>query len=187
MEQKNRILLFEDFTKLYKRWDGGELRKEDEFRSNIDDFKPVDLGKDFHVLFADVDLIVNGNDKFTWEEVESMIPKIEKTGWRLPTHAEIQKMFYKYTQPPTPKDNVVVCWEPKKYAVIHSKENGKMLFFPTDEEYCESYWLNKELPDDSKTERGFGIGDGGSYYGCIIRTNNFEKTEECKVRLVKDK
>lgn len=186
MEKKNKILMFEDFTKLYKRWEGGELRKEDEFRSNTDDLKPVDLGKDFPVLFADADLIVNGADKFTWDEVESMIPKIEKTGWRLPTYAEIQKMFYKYTQPPTPKDNVVICWEPKKYGVIHSKENGKMLYFPTDEKYCESYWLG-DLPKNPITARGFEIGDGGTYYGCIIRTNNFEKTETCKVRLVKDK
>jgi hypothetical protein len=184
------ILLFEDFTKLYKRWNKGEDRKEDEFHSNIDDFKTVDLGKEFPVLFADVDLIVNGNDKFLWDEVILMIEKIKKTDWRLPNYSEMRHMFYKEKIQPKPKNNVITCWYPEKYGSVQSKETGEILYFPTDKKYGEAYWICTELLDPSKIAKGLHVGNPRVNDGCLIRVNTFDSHKEtypAKIRLVKDK
>lgn len=183
------ILIFEDFTKLYKRWNKGEGRKEDEFHSNIDDFKTVDLGKEFPVLFADVDLIVNGNDKFLWDEVVLMIDKIKKTDWRLPNYSEMRHMFYKGNRQ-RPKDNVTIEWRPEKHGAVTSKETGETLYFPIDTTYGEAYWIGTELLDTSKIAKGLHVGNPRVNNGCLIRVSTFsfhQETYPAKIRLVKDK
>ena len=180
------ILLFEDFTKLYKRWNGGNVRKEDEVPSNIEYLKPVDLGKDFPVLFADVDLQVDGVIKFTRDEVISMIPKIKKAGWRLPRNNELKKMFL------TPKDNATLDWFPIKYgAAVTSKETGETLYFPTDVYFHnDAHWIGTNKTDDFKIIRGLHI-CFQTYKGkCMIQLYNpnpFRANLPSKVRLVKDK
>lgn len=187
MKYSNKILLFEDFTKLYKRWNKGNVRKEDEFNSNIYDLHCIDLGSNFNILFADKDLIVNNVDKFTNYELTNFLSKIEKEGWRLPTYAEIQKMFYGGTQPPKPNKNLTFDWIPKKYGIVYSPENDETITFNTDKKFGEDYWCDPETPNDRATSRGFEVGEPSSYYGCLIRTNNFNKDEYCKIRLIKDK
>lgn len=183
------ILLFEDFTKLYKRWKGGEVRKEDEFHSNIEYLKPVDLGKDFPVLFADVDLQVDGNNKFMWEDVILMIDEIKKTGWRLPNYNEMHKMFYNRNRE-EPKNNVTIDWQPEKYGAVTSKETGKTLYFPTDTTYGVAYWMSTYFLNDFKIVKGLHICNPKLNGGVLIRVNDFDshlKTRSAKIRLVKDK
>ena len=180
------VLLFEDFTKLYKRWKGGEVRKEDEFHSNIDDFKTVDLGKDFPVLFADVDLQVDGVVKFTKEEVISMIPKFKKAGWRLPRNNELRKMFL------TPKDNATLDWFPIKYgAAVTSKETGETLYFPAELYFRkDAHWIGVNKKDDFNIIRSLHICPQTYKGECMIqlyKSNPFLENLPSKVRLVKDK
>ena len=178
------VLLFEDFTKLYKRWNGGNVRKEDEFHSNLEYLHPVDLGKDFPVLFADVDLQVEGVDRFTRDEVISMIEKIKKAGWRLPRKNEIKKMF----------DTTSICpsfsklnWFRVKYdAAVKSKETGETLYFPLDEHLVARYWIAANKTDDFKIIKGLHV-DAGAY-GCMFQVYDYTRyVSPVKVRLVKDK
>ena len=183
------ILLFEDFTKLYKRWNKGEDRKEDEFHSNIDDFKTVDLGKDFPVLFADVDLQVDGVVKFTKDEVISMIPKIKKAGWRLPRKNELRKMFDTTAICPSFIDAKLRWFRVKYCAAVTSKETGETLYFPTNERLMESYWIGANKTDDFKIIRSLHV-DADREYRCMLMlydSNEYHASLPSKVRLVKDK
>ena len=74
----------------------GELqRDEDKFVTNIDEMKEIDLGKNFMLTFADRDLIINGQDKFNWFYVESVLDKIKKIGWDLLPYKGFNSMFQK--------------------------------------------------------------------------------------------
>lgn len=179
-------ILFEDFTNLYKRWNKGKERKEDRFESNISEMKQIDLGSNIPVLFSDRDLIIDGNNKFNYNEIENIITKIEKTGWRLPTYEEIQKIFYRSNQPPSPRKDLRYDWIPKVSGEIYSLETNETLIFKTDSIFSEQYWCGLEN-DNSKNARGFVVGDTKDYFGCMVRTNNFPKTNHLKIRLIKDK
>ena len=178
------VLLFEDFTKLYKRWNGGNVRKEDEFHSNLEYLHPVDLGKDFPVLFADVDLQVEGVDRFTRDEVISMIEKIKKAGWRLPRKNEIKKMFD--TTSICPSFSKLDWFRVKHDAAVKSKETGETLYFPTDEHLVARYWIAANKTDDFKIIKGLHV-DAGAY-GCMFDVYDYTRyVSPVKVRLVKDK
>ena len=180
------VLLFEDFTKLYKRWNGGNVRKEDEFHSNLEDLQSVDLGKDFPVLFADVDLQVEGVDRFTRDEVISMIEKIKKAGWRLPRKNEIKKMFDTTSICPSFIDAKLNWFRVKYDAAVKSKETGETLYFPTDEHLVARYWIAANKTDDFKIIKGLHV--DAVAYGCMIAVYDYTRyVSPVKVRLVKDK
>ena len=70
-----------------KRAENGEERLGDMIDSNIKELKPVDLGFDF--LFADQNLIIEGNDRFTYNDLKPYLEYIHKHGWRLMTKDEV--------------------------------------------------------------------------------------------------
>lgn len=176
---------------------GIEARKEDEYRFNIKDFEEVDINPDFPVVFADRDLEVNGENGFTWDEVEKMIPEIEKTGWRLlKGHGEVVDLFYWKTQPPKPLECFTQIWNAGKGGALINKDTNEALVFDTDNPYGVNYWCNWSENDlvriqhgsfKTSTARGFEVGEPKDYYGCLIRTNNFRTSDKCRIRLVKDK
>lgn len=84
---------------LTKEYFGELQRDEDKFVTNIDEMEEVDLGRSFPIIFADRDLIINGQDYFDWFFVESVLEKIKKTGWDLPPYKGFDEMFYKSTYP----------------------------------------------------------------------------------------
>ena len=181
------------WSDIHKRSNGETVRQEDVFRSNIKDMKPVDLGSDFPVYWADIDLEVNGDDRFDWEETQWIKDQIEKTGWRLPKAPnEIYEMFGKYI-----KERDVYLhrfWLPQG-GLLTSEKTGKRLKFPTDKS-CESYWCDDDWEYNAKTgrvnfnnERCFDVSEYCSYDGhfSLIRTNNMDKTRKIKIRFVKDK
>jgi hypothetical protein len=183
------------WSDIHKRSNGETVRKEDEFRSNIKNMKPVDLSSDFPVYWADIDLEVNGDDRFDWEETQSMKEQIEKTGWRLPkAPQEIYEMFGKNIK----KRNEYLhrTWIPNQKGIITNEKTGEKLEFPTTNEYTESYWCDDDWIYASNTgrvnfenERCFDVGKYCAYEGIfsLIRMNNMEKTKKIKIRLVKDK
>ena len=94
------------WSDMQERGTGDTIKKEDEIITNIKDMKPVDLGSDVPFYFADIDLEVNGEFKFTWEEVKGFIQKIEETGWELPAGPKgMQSIFYNGNQPPRFRDD----------------------------------------------------------------------------------
>jgi hypothetical protein len=63
--------------------------------ARFNEMEEVDLGRSFPIIFADRDLIINGQDYFNWFFVESVLEKIKKTGWDLPPYKGFDAMFYK--------------------------------------------------------------------------------------------
>ena len=70
------VLLFEDFTKLYKRWNGGELRKENKYEF-------VDLGLPSGTLWATCNVgssdILDPGGFFAWGELKEKDVYSEET------------------------------------------------------------------------------------------------------------
>ena len=102
------------WSDMQERGTGDTIKKEDQIITNIKDMKPVDLGSDVPVYFADIDLEVNGEVKFTWEEVKGFIQKIEETGWELPAGPKgMHSIFYNGNQPPRFRDDAYEKkWKP---------------------------------------------------------------------------
>ena len=180
-----------------KRSTGEITRKEDTL--NIKDMKPIDLGSDFPVYWADIDLEANGEDRFDWEDVQKMIPRIEKTGWRLPKGPmEIRNMFGKDIK----KRNEYLhrIWDDKGpvcKGILSSDETGETLEFIADKPgfyvsisyWCESDYEPANGNRQQDTERSFDVNEYCSYEGnfSLIAGNNEVKTKRIKIRLVKDK
>ena len=74
------------WSKGIERSKTGEERLGDVIDSNVKELKPVDLGFDF--LFADQNLIIEGNDRFTYADLKPYLEYIHKHGWRLMTKDE---------------------------------------------------------------------------------------------------
>ena len=193
--KKKNLLKESTWGDMVKRAEGEQIREEDVLRTNIDEMKEVDLGKDFPVYWADIDLEVNGEDVFDWEETEKIIPQIEKTGWRLPKAPnEIYDMFGKDIRK---KDTYLTReWIPRSHGVLSSKETGESLYFPTTNQYSESYWCNDDWKYHASTgkvnfenERCFDVSQHCYYDGIfsLIRMNNMNRDKKIKIRLVKDK
>jgi hypothetical protein len=158
----------------------GELqRDEDKFVTNIDEMKEIDLGKNFMLTFADRDLIINGQDKFNWFYVESVLDKIKKTGWDLLPYKGFNSMFQK---------GIKSEWIPYKCGIIWTTESDEELIFRAKNEHnSDTYWCgaDKDL-SNSKTARCFYA--GADILGEVVfLTNNKNKNEMCKIRLVKYK
>ena len=112
------------WSDMQERGTGDTIKKEDQIITNIKDMKPVDLGSDVPVYFADIDLEVNGEVKFTWEEVKGFIQKIEETGWELPAGPKgMQSIFYNGNQPPRFRDDAYEKkWKPFVGGTLTSNE-----------------------------------------------------------------
>ena len=72
---------------IHKRSTGSKERKEDEF-GNIKSLKPIDIG--LSVIWADRDLIIDGNDYFDFNEIKELTKFLK--GWRLPTLEEVAEL-----------------------------------------------------------------------------------------------
>ena len=191
------------WSDIHKRSNGELERKEDKLNMNTHMMNPVDLGSDVPVYFADIDLEVNGENEFTWEEVLNFLPEIEKTGWKLLCGPRgVQHLFYNGNQPPRfNDDDYEKQWIPGKGGILRSKETNEELHFYTDNRYGINYWCAdddykpgdldtisiKQKPRRFVTQRGFEVGDPNDYNGCLIRTNNFMVYKKCRIRLIKDK
>ena len=191
------------WSDMQERGTGDTIKKEDQIITNIKDMKPVDLGSDVPVYFADIDLEVNGEVKFTWEEVKGFIQKIEETGWELPAGPKgMQSIFYNGNQPPRFRDDAYEKkWVPFVGGTLTSNENDAKLFFPSDNYYLEVYWCvddNYKKGDldtyslkfgasKRNTQRSFIVGDPNDFNGCLIRTNNEMVERKCRIRLIRYK
>ena len=76
------------FVDLINKKFTGETRKEDMI-GNLQELKPVDLGIETSVLWADKDLCVDKKYLFTFYEVTDMLKDSE---WRLPTVSEVREL-----------------------------------------------------------------------------------------------
>ena len=86
---ESQVKKFEDFVtegmwgSALKRSNTGEDRREDKFNPDF-----VDLGEHTSVYWTTENLVLDGNDTFTWDEIYNF----NKTGWRLPTRKELKEV-----------------------------------------------------------------------------------------------
>jgi len=172
--------------KLTKEYFGKLQRDEDKFVTNIDEMEEVDLGRSFPIIFADRDLIINGQDYFNWFFVESVLEKIKKTGWDLPPYKGFDEMFYKSTYPHRKKDIIIDNWISFEGGTITTTETSQVLHFNSNRQFGETYWCSPDRDlSNSDTARCFNMGD--TRFEAIVVTNNEPKEGKCKIRLVKYK
>ena len=74
------------WSDIHKRSNGESVRKEDEI-GNIRSLKPIDMGGS--VLWADQNLIYDGDELFTFHEAYELI---KDSVWRLPTREEAAEL-----------------------------------------------------------------------------------------------
>ena len=178
---------------------GQEERKEDFIKFNIDEMKEVDLDESIPFLWADIDLEANGETTFDRETLDMMLPKIEKTGWRLPNGPLELRDFIKAII--RSKDKIDTKWVPFEGATYTNTKTGVVLSFPTpNQQWGWSYWAKDDyfvkFPEklshkaSTYTERSF---DMCNYHyenypkSVLIQTNNAPKNKKLHIRLVKDK
>lgn len=175
-----------------RRGIGADEKQEDKFNFNIKDMKEVDLGPEMPVIWADIDLIANGNDYFDWYTVEEMLPQIRKTGWRLPYGPNEMKFIIKTIKK---FDKFEATWKAEAYGMLKNTETNTYVSFPTSNIWIENYWCeddyNPENLKNMKNARIFETGGNNYHEGgskmILFTTNNLEKGREAKIRLVKDK
>lgn len=153
----------EDFTDLYDRWKKKEVRKEDLFNPEF-----VDLGDHTSVYWTTGNLVIDGKDTFTWDEIHDY----NNNGWRLPTRKELKEVKWKESS---------VSW----------RDGGKNIRFGDKKLKIndpEGRYLGKVIDIWSKTETKAKT--GAYYLGILGITSNIEtagKTNHMFVFLVKDK
>ena len=70
-------------TRSLNRKKSDEARLENKLQTNISEMDEIDMGNPY-LNFADIDLEINGENMFTWEEYLKYKKYIESTGWSLP-------------------------------------------------------------------------------------------------------
>lgn len=161
--------------KLTKEYFGESQRNEDKFVTNIEEMKEIDLGKNFPLIFADRDLIVNDMNTFTWYDVERFLDKIKKTGWDLPPYKGFESMFENLDFEWKSNDNMVV---------IGTKESNEKICFDVSNSifWGKCYWLEADRkPSNPDANKTFAV-----KHDRII-VYNFEKKNHFGIRLVKYK
>ena len=179
----------------------GEERLEDKLNTNIKTLKTVDMGSNagVDVLFADKDLEINGRTSFTYDEMKSYIPYIEKQGWRVPTYDEMHSFFM----------NCLITINGRKFRIndvirlekfddevffeIESVETGNSLYFPlrkskiaTYNYDLEWYWLLKS--DEEYKDRYGIITIAPERITTFSITTSFrDSVTKLRIRLVKDR
>ena len=175
-----------------KRAKDNKERLED-IRTNINKLGTVDINVD--VLFADDDLMIDGEYKFDYETFEREYPHIYSKGWRLPTEYEMSKWFNKVPhQFNTSKYECIGYTEDKSHFIIKSHKTKECLSFPLTERTgiyknivpgAESYWL---LPNLNTNEQGImEIRPGDKYDPFRFYVIDYGKHPNSRVRLVRDK
>lgn len=178
-----------------------EERLEDKLNTNIKTLKTVDMGSNagVNVLFADQDLEIDGRTSFTYDEMKSYIPYIEKQGWRIPTYDEMHSFFM----------NCLITINYRRFKInelirleefdddvffeIESVETGNSLYFPlrksniqTWRYNLEQYWLL--IPDkDDKKRYGIITIAPERVTTFAITTSFRDSVTKLRIRLVKDR
>ncbi|MCM1217055.1 MAG: hypothetical protein NC548_21365 [Lachnospiraceae bacterium] len=164
-------------SKTINRAKSGGARIEDKLPpNNLKDLKPIDIGLPF--LIADDVLWINKTKFFSLnDETYSLIDKIEKTGWRLPTVDDV-KLLQKHQSVKHTADH--------RDIILYNSNNtdDKVWFIFTSHDFF--------IHDEDQTYddvRGIGRVMFSMYYV----GHNFMKicacadTEFCTFRLIKDK
>ena len=183
-------------SKTLSRVKSGEERLEDRIESNIDEFEEIDLG--FPFVFADRNLVINGEDKFTWEDFESYRSYIEMQGWRLPNFEELPKCFFRSRYPDRLHDYITYKYDKGK-VYFESKKGIDVLEIYIDNPYGQDFWCDW-IPEfdnvenkikrgvDSQNARGWGVASWRYVQGNNpVDFNNYNKMKKLSIRLIKDK
>lgn len=138
-----------------ERAKSNEVRAEDKLHTNIDKMKPIDVGLSFY--FADIDLEINGETKFEWDEIKDYLDKLgdKLDGWRLPHADEMMRYVDK-----TACTFVVDYDDDGYYTATDKTKYGELLVFgPCLRDAEMSFWL-----DMPTREKKYAINDLNSKY-----------------------
>jgi protein associated with RNAse G/E len=161
---------------LRRRAEGVQVKKEDEI-GNLYKINPIDLGGS--VLWSDVDLEVDGETYFDWKELQEMLPKIEKSGWRLIKSDDLHQL-----------EGLDLESDGKS---IHIKSDGEELIFYKNGRYNgnkfieeDGYvgWIDKTTPLSKWVRYTLYIDEDHLSADFTVIAN---ETNKLCVRLVKDK
>jgi hypothetical protein len=184
--KKSEHLVKESFWgDVHKRSIGDEIRKEDEI-GNLRSLKPVDMGGS--VLWADQNLIYDGDEIFTFEDANNLI---SDSGWRLPTRKEVAELdghnIYYDTQYIYLDDDKKLSF--KKCGCGYTPKTGKP--FTLDENKAFYGWTSEPYQYNSNDIHVFILDHFELTYSPEKETINNQVTQnvgtKCGVRLVKDK
>ena len=170
---------------VHKRSRGDEVRKEDEI-GNLRSLKSVDMGGS--VLWADQNLIYDGDEIFTFEDANNLI---SDSGWRLPTRKEVAELdghnIYYDTQYIYLDDDKKLSF--KKCGCGYTPKAGKP--FTLDENKAFYGWTSEPYQYSSNDIHVFILDHFELAYSPEKETINNQVTQnagtKCCVRLVKDK
>ena len=185
------------WSKTLNRGRKGEERLENRIVLNIKDMKPIDLGEG--VLIADIDLTINGEEKFDYYRLQEIKHHIAKTGWRVPKWTELKLTILKTRfLPPEMKDEMIVDTKSVNNGTmvyLKSKDTNETVEFYLDNPYGQIYWcdydeadIDRGFDDEHHNARVMQVSDPKySYNNSLFTFQNNSKDKESKVRLVKDR
>ena len=137
----------------------GTERLEDKPNTNIEELKEIDLYDDLPFVFADNDIKVNGESKMDGDVFWLCKKEIEKSGWRVPTINDLEKL------------GDIIDGDIDEWSSVYKRLefDWRYTYFILDGRgYLQTYDMGKL---------------GKSYY----YTNDPKKSELYKIRPIKDK
>lgn len=175
----------------------GELRGEDIIKTNIKEFKEIDLGDFCPFYIADINLEIEGEELISFERYLECKDQIMKTGWRMPTSDEWkEKVMSHVTIVPNFNDeDFFLTWG----ASLHSKYNDKKvrLYDGMSRMMKIVYWLEYGEYEEEFYTKGkktkyapiFDMHLKGSYRPDVQWKQDFKEidTHGIMIRLIKDK
>lgn len=174
-------------NKTLKRTRLGDERQEDKISTNIDQFKEVDLGFDF--VFADRNLVINGEEEMTYKELLSYYDYLKTTGWRPITDIELKKsLLCQYHGDYNLNYEITYTKYPENSTVVFKRKG----FDDTLEMDIDFYWELTKLDQIGVTVFGYGVGTTTSSIfrpkqQSIINETPLLAHHKHKVRLIKNK
>ena len=162
-----------------------ERRLENRIGGNIKELIPIDTGEDF--LWADEDLIIDGQEYFTHEEILEIGDKIASYGWRFPNSMDIFGISIEYMGEMRKREQVTFSSYDAKVSahdiICTSPHNGEEVsFITTTATTSIAYFL------DTGTSKRYN----GWFVTVQRQSVNFgmgaiKEEAKCRIRLIKDK
>ena len=167
-----------------RRAEGQDIRKEDTI-GNLAELKPVDMGGS--VLWANQELVVEGECLFTWDEANELIGG---QAWRLPTKKEVAELdgINRYYD-----KEYIYFGDDRKLAF---RKSGTAFIFHGIETKLDEYkvfygWTSEPYEFSAKSIHALVIDDYNLSYSPLNKRISDQVTKDkdskCSVRLVKNK
>ena len=169
------------WSKGVERSQTGEERLGDKVNSNIKELKEIDLGFDF--VFADKNLILNGEEELSYDDIKHYIEYIQNNGWRLMTREDA-----KTASKLSPEHSDILFSVNNNEVRARLKNTDEYLSLPLSSQY--TYYMLDKIYDDGRIF-SWVLCKTKHYVTGRFNSAGTSKLVDCNekifVRLVKDK